>query len=622
MSGVVGLFDRGRGSVECDDLMGMMECIDHRGPDGSSSWIDDHVALGYQQLQSTPESRYEDQPFRSEGLVVVSDARLDNRGELFEKLGINRSSEQVTDNQLLQKAYEKWGNECVNHLVGAYSFGVWDQDSNSVFCARDHFGVKPLYYCFSGNMFAFASEIKALLDLPWVHRRLDERLVGDYLLGTFEDKENSFYRSINRLPPAHAMTVQSGDADRWRYWSLDPWKSLDLESDAAYERRFHNLFKDAVGCRLRTNEEVAAGLSGGLDSSSISVMAQHLMGAEKTLHTYSNVDRNAPSSDEREFIETIVNRYEVDPHYVFLDGIGALVDSDIVMDRFDRPPHDTMQYALWQKAKCAKENDTGVFLEGVLGDSAVGYGLGLFPQLLRTGHWIHLYRELTAMSKILDVSRRHLFRRHVLSPIIPGKFRYVFRKSRGLPVSLERENPTIDPDFIERIDLDTRYKELTSYDNVMRNNARLRQYRSLLAGMITTSLETSDITFATFGIEPRYPFTDKRLVEFSLATPPTQQLRKGWTRSIIRRSLDDLLPEKIQWRPWKTPMNEAFWNALSLEEDKIKDVINNPGKSGDYLDTFKLQEALDRFTENPSSRDARVLWRALSLSEWLRANTV
>jgi len=178
-------------------------------------------------------------------------------------------------------------------------------------------------------------------------------------------------------------------------------------------------------------------------------------------------------------------------------------------------------------------------------------------------------------------------------------------------------NPTLDSAFVDRIRLRHRIKEMNSDGFIFRETARRRQRRSLLSGLITASLETADLVFAAFGVEPRYPFTDKRLVEFSLAMPPSQQLSDGWTRSIIRRSLHDLLPEQIRTRPWKTDMSEGFRNSLALENEQLQRLTEDSGPLTTYLDQQELRTIYDRFPGNSDIRDARALFRALSLQNWV-----
>lgn len=616
MSGIVALFDRGRGGVD-SDLEAMHERIAHRGPDGDETWCDGTVGLGHQQLCSTPEAAHDDQPYRDDAAVVAGDIRLDNRSDLLDALDVASGGEPVPDSRLVLAAYRRWGEACPDHLVGSFAFALWDSAAGRLFCARDCFGVKPLYYHSGPDTFAVGSEPKALLALPEVDRTPDERKIGDLLTGTFEDKERTYYRDIDRLPPAHAISVRGDDSRRWRYWDLDPTDSLTLGSDAAYERRFRELFEQAVRCRLRTDGPVGTALSGGLDSSSIAVVARDLLSSTDPLFAFSNVYDDAPTSDEREFIERVTERGGIDSEYVFMDDVGMLDDREPMGRHYDRPPHDTMHHAIWERMKRADEAGANVVLEGALGDSATGYGLGLIPELLRTGRWRRLAGEIRAISDLGGAPRHRVFLHHAVAPLVPPVVRRTYRRVRGEPVLAERKNPTLRPEFVDRVGLDEKLRARYSTGSVLRETARRRQCRSLTFGTITASLETTDLVAAAFGVEPRYPFTDRRLVEFSLAMPPTQQLSEGWTRSIIRRSLADLLPEEIRTRVWKTDMSQGFWNSLAREEARLQRLVSDPGPIERFVDPDALRAAHERFSETQNTRDGRALWRALSLSTWL-----
>lgn len=618
MSGIVGLLDRGNGGIETDELATMHERLSHRGPDGAKTWCDDAIGLGHQLLATTPEAQYDHQPVRNGSLVVTADARLDNRGELLETLPVSTARTPIPDSELLLAAYREWGEQCVDHLIGAFAFAVWDQDKGSVFCARDHMGVKPLYYHCDEDLFAFATEQKALLTLPSVTYELDETKVGDFLTGTFEDTKNTFYTGIRRLPPAHAMVVGVGedDARMRQYWDLDPTRTITLESDAAYERRFRELLEQAVQCRLRTNDSIGTTLSGGLDSSSITAVARDLLPPDTTLQTFSGVFDDIPSCDEREYIETLVERDGIDPSYVIVDDLSPVAHIDQALEYHDEPISNTMHYMKWALTERASSSGVGVVLDGANGDNAVDYGLGRLPELARTGRWLTLVRELQAMGDVLGVSPRWLFRQHVAPWLVPARIRSHYRRLRGKPVDERLANSTLDPSFVRRIDLRSRYRELTSEGAVHKRSARRWQYRSLKSGDIVSFFEANDLTNAAFGIEPRYPFTDKRLIEFSLAIPPTQQLADGWTRMILRRSLADVLPEKIRWRPWKTLLNPAFTDGLARETQRLESHVTDSSRLDRYLDGDRLAEAYERYTREPNARDVDVLWKALSLSMW------
>ena len=204
MSAIVGmLFADGR-PVDPGDLERMTAPLAHRGPDGKGTWLGGRVGLGHLLLTTTPESQNERLPLERDGLTITADARLDNRDELLRALDISPAA---PDGELILAAYGRWGEACPARLLGDFAFAVWDTRRRILFAARDHFGVKPLYYFCSPGVFAFASELKALLPVPFVPRRLDEERVADYLLSLGEDTESTFYRDIRRLPPAHTITA-------------------------------------------------------------------------------------------------------------------------------------------------------------------------------------------------------------------------------------------------------------------------------------------------------------------------------------------------------------------------------------------------------------------------------
>ena len=618
MSGIIALFNRGEGSVSSHEFTDMHERIKHRGPDSSGTWRDQNVALGYQQLQSTPESKFDDQPYREEEFVVVSDARLDNREELFRKLPISEPREQVPDSQLLLSGYRKWGTKCVEHLVGAFSFIIWDSSSEQMFCARDHFGVKPFYYYVTEGRFAVASEKKSLLELPSVTGEIDELKIGEFLVNEYNHKQRTYFTSINRLQPAHAMTIDKREHSMRQYWDLDPSRTIDLESDSAYEQRFRELFETAVESRLRASSPVGTALSGGLDSSSIAVTAREILPASEPFHTFSNVYEEAPSSDEREYIESISSTDSIQSHFIFDDGLGVLMDEDHIYDYYDQPLYNTMQFAIRNRAKYVQQTDVDVILGGERGDITVSYGFELLPYLLLHGRWYSLYQKLLEMREVADMNPKSVFYNMALLPIVPDQLLQAKESLTGGEVPLS-VNPTLSPAFVKRTDIKSILEESVER-SFFPAKPRQRHRKELLSGSVSSSFEERDLIHAAFGLEPRYPFADKRLVEFCLAIPPSQQLVNGWTRSLLRRSVGDLLPEKVQWRPWKAYMNEAFWNALRNEEQKMENITRNSGPLTEYLDIDSIRECCKRFEQSPESEDARVLWRALSLSVWLESD--
>jgi asparagine synthase (glutamine-hydrolysing) len=503
-------------------------------------------------------------------------------------------------------------------VCGAFAFVVWDADAGTVFCARDHFGVKPLYYHLDDDLFAVASAPKALLAIPGVSTDVSDVAVGDFLLHRFEAQTTSCFESIRRLPPAHAMVVGNDDERCRRYWDLDATRTVTLDSDAAYERRFRELFERAVERRLRSKGPVGADLSGGLDSSSIAVTARALLPESEPLYTFSDMYDEAPSSDEREFIETVARRDGISSEYIFLDDVGIVIDADDVQRYLDHPPHDTTHFGKWERAKRVSDTGVRVQLKGELGDETVSHGLAHLPELLKTGRWLRLHRELSALSEVVGTPEHQLLRGNAVAPLVPTRARRFVRRVRGEPILAERANPTLDPAFVREHDLRERYRSLEPVVPLFDQSARYQQRQSLLSGRLTATFETLDQISAAFGVEPRYPFADARLVEFCLAIPPSQQLSDGWTRSIIRRSLSDLLPDKIQWRPWKAMPGEAFNNALRNDDRQILELLREPGPLARYLDVEALEASYERFADTGGGVDSLALRKALALSVWLQ----
>ncbi|HEY3131845.1 MAG TPA: lasso peptide isopeptide bond-forming cyclase, partial [Acidobacteriota bacterium] len=340
MSAITGVYFMDGRPLDPADLKRMLKTVAHRGPNGSGLWFRGPVGLGHRMLWTTPESLRETLPLihQTGDLVITADARIDNREELVSLLNINgRPLGEIADSELILRAYEKWGDSCPEKLLGDFAFAIWDAKKKLLFCARDHFGVKPFYYYRSDHAFIFASEIKALLSLQEVPRRLNEVRVADYLMSMLEDKEITFYQGILRLQPAHCISVTREGAQIRSYWALDPTREIRYNSDGEYADAFREIFTEAVRCRLRSAFPVGSMLSGGLDSSSIVCVARQLLAQEgsRQLHTFSATFENVPECDESQFINAVVARNGLQFHYVPCDQLSPLAGLDTLLAQQD-----------------------------------------------------------------------------------------------------------------------------------------------------------------------------------------------------------------------------------------------------------------------------------------------
>jgi asparagine synthase (glutamine-hydrolysing) len=210
MSGITGIYRLDGCPVQDQDVRVMTRLIAHRGPDGSGAWTAGPVALGHCLLRTTPDAVSQPLVHHSGEFAITAEVRLDNRKELGEKLGLHVTDLLPSDAELVLAAYLRWEESCTQHLLGDFAFAIWDGRKRTLFCARDHMGVRPFIYHYRpGVIFAFGSEPKAVLAAPGVPFRVNEDRLADYLRLAFHDKEATFFEEVRRLPPGHWMRVDA-----------------------------------------------------------------------------------------------------------------------------------------------------------------------------------------------------------------------------------------------------------------------------------------------------------------------------------------------------------------------------------------------------------------------------
>ena len=640
----------------------MTSILAHRGPDGQGVWSDGPIGFGHRMLRTSSQSQGERHPLVSTtgDLVLTADARIDNRRELLSALGRGSTTPHIADSELILAAYERWGERCAERLLGDFAFAIWDRRRQTVFCARDHFGVKPFYYYCSGRAFVFASEIKALLCIPEVPRRLNEARVAEYLAEVFDDKSSTFYQHIVRLPPSHSMTVSSNGERLRKYWTLDPSRELRLSSEEDYDEAFREVFTEAVRCRLTDASQLGSTLSGGLDSSSVTCVARKLLAenGSHTLQTLSVVFNESPECDERPFINTVLAQGGLEPHYISADPVSPLTDIDSVLWHQDEPFFNPNMYIMWEIVKAANRHGVRVLLDGVAGDIAVGhgvaylgelarqgrwdafasgsqrlsnyfqrpatfylerYGLTHLRELARKGRWLALARQTVEVSKHFDVSPWSLAYRHGLRPLAPsslGRARQALGLGRFRKATSE---PFIHPEFSKRIGLDERVEESRRSRPKSAATPREAHCRSLDSGVNPFNFEILDRAAAAFSVELRHPFADTRMVEFCLSLPAEYKLRDGWSRFILRHAMGGILPDQVRWRERHSNLAPNFVRALrAFEGRRLEDMAQNDFAAvREYVDPVPLRAAYRGFVRKDAPGSEVPIWKSLTLALWL-----
>lgn len=628
-------------------------------------WREDAVTLGAAPTPGVPGSGRG--VIRDGPHVIVADARIDNRGEVGRALGYDAAGydaagydavgrpeaggRPVGDARLVLDAYRRWGRACVDRLVGAFAFAVWDVRERELFLARDPIGVRALYYAFEPHrFFAFASALDGVLAVPQVPRTVDDVRVADYLAQRAEDPSRTFYAAIRRVPPGHTLVLRPGGPPALRrYWSFEVRAHAGASgaaSDAEWEEGFRAVFEEAVRCRVPEGEAGVL-LSGGLDSSSVACVAARLRGGglRAFTGTFPHLQgEERARSDERSYVAAVAASTGATSHLVPLTGCSPTDELDRYVDALEQPPFVCNLYLVHRLQRAARAAGVRVLLDGCEGDDAVSHGLERFWELAYQGRWgafrveaqsladrsggnvaaafaqfgrqgttararAHPLRFLMEMPAVAALAERpwgEVLLQHWMRP-----------RLRALAPRRSSEAGVPDllcADLVRR----TQYQDvLAAYADLGRSTVPTAQevHRLRLAagaGATATALEESAALARMDGVERRHPFYDVRLLDYCINLPADQKLRDGWTRSILRRALRDDLPQAVSRRVDKADLSVHFHRTFfPTARSRAERVLGGEwAVLAPYVDREAARAAYER-------GDGETVWRILALHRWL-----
>jgi asparagine synthase (glutamine-hydrolysing) len=553
-------------------------------------------------IASGPSPCQQSQPFLDEvsGAAVGFDGRIDNREELRAALGVGLRT--GTDAELVLRSFERWGEDGPGHLLGDFAYSIWQPSSRTLFCARDHLGIRPFYYYTSGQVFLWASEPRSLLRHPAVARRPNEGMVAEYLSASVTSVEETLYQGIFRLPPATSLVAGPSGLRKRRYWNIDPGHQIRYKTDREYADRFRETFKEAVRCRLDGGVRVAAQLSGGVDSSSVVGACQQLLREGEApnvgFEAFSLVFPGFPA-DETSYIRQVEELWGIASHKVV-----PPTDPDwypvCARQYLDLPDHANFHMGD-SLAAAARERGFGAILTGLGGDDWFGLE---WPQQSRVRRALRRLRAQPNLAGIAALSR-DLLRRVNRRPAEPDAAPWLpaaFRQRTGLAERTRRPSLGVAFPFPEQSRL---------YDGTS-NAFRLH------------ALEMTHRASVRRGLEHRHPFYDRRVVEFALAIPPDQIGRRGLNKYVLRQAMQGLLPEPIRQRTSKAEFSHTC--AQVFEADSIAALFRSPRIAAEgWIDREQLLAMYGNFMGKWKSGQKHYLpqvWPLnffLSVELWFRA---
>ena len=582
---------------------------------GCAEWTDGSIGLGVRSAKMEGEATGPALRFaRDAGLTIAADARLDDRDSLCAALGVPQSERTVlADGDLILRAYLRWEEECPHHLLGDYAFAVWNARTRTLFCARDHIGARPFYYAATAQGFIFAGAVEGVLAAPDVSDALDETSVAEHLTGIMLlTTSRTFFEAVHKLPPGHSLTVEAGAVRLKRHWRPEAAPIARPASDEAYAEEFLDLYTRAVRDRLRGPGPVGVHLSGGLDSSSIAVLAARELRRQgrpppPPFSWLPELGDKAPApahATEYALIDAVCVQEDLEVQHCALgaDDVVAVLRRD---GAYPGVHIHMNEEAVQQRAEA---RGVRVLLSGWGGDEGASFnGRGHLEHLLLSGRWGKLAAECRARGMRL----RGLLFGCVLRLTWPGLVLDLERLWRGKGRRSRRG--FIDPAFRRR--MQPRPEPVPRYLDVRRSQVRLLQ-----SAHLSTRMEGWTASGARRGIEYRYPLLDRRILEFALGLPPAQFRRGKWGRWLMRHALRSVLPPEVCWYPSKQdparvePLRAAFVPAFAAIGEALAARAPLPERAR-YLDSARL-------LASPDADDIRAgianqsICNALSFLDW------
>lgn len=596
MSAIAALFDSTGKPVESKRLQAIVQRMARRGPDGSDTLLESNVALGHCHFWTTPEEVGERQPLQLSSLRVVFDGRFDNRPELIAALQSRVTGSDPSDAQLLLLAYEQWGEQCVDRLIGEFAFAIHDKERGELLLARDAMGERTLYYRFEESLILVASEPSPIAADP-EGSDLDEAGLAHLFALEAPKDGRTLFREVRQLLPAEVMVVSAGGTRRRRYWQPDFTVRLRGQSDEQYAEQFRLLLEESVRCRMRASTPVGVQMSGGLDSSSVASLAARML-SPVPLTTVSYVFDELKECDERNYIDAMKSRWGIHSLQVVGDGDWPLRDAESWPRSPNHPELNPYRRLKDRAFRLAEAEGMRVLLTGLYGDELFSRASDWLVDLIIERRMAEATTELASHIRRLGlkkVLRAHSVRR-------PGArllARYSSRLRRNRPRPhrwLTQSASSLLPKAPGRF------------------NANMEVERTLEHVRATESSGE----MGAINIELRHPFRDRRLVEFVLALPAHQSYNRGAFKHVLRTAMKGILPELIRTRTERTELSSLYFRGMEREKLRLASLLQKPsaGWHGYVKEAWMATHGDPSQAPESTGAEALVPWMCASYEIW------
>lgn len=618
MCGIAGYVTLSPSSEPDSVLRRMADSIRHRGPDAEGYFRDEFASLGHRRL-SIIDLATGGQPMTNE----TGNLQIVYNGEIFNHADIRKELERAghryksrSDTETILHAYEEHGPECVVKFRGMFAFAIWDCTSRTLFCARDRLGIKPFYYFWNGRLFAFASEIKALLEHPAISPEFEESLLSEHLAFGYSSGERTLFAGIRKLMPGHQLLLTAEGLTIERYWDVPRPAAIAKRDDNEWIGECRRRLEETVRMRLMSDVPLGMFLSGGVDSSAIAALMARMVSSR--VKTYA-VGYREETFSELDYARQMAQRIGTEHREVVVSAEDFFNVLPKLIWHEDEPITWPSSVSLYFVSQLASEQ-VKVVLTGE-GSDEMFAGYSRYRFYLLNKRWMDFYRLLPAGLRRFAASS--IAGSTSLSAAQRRKLRHSFL-GRGENIeSLYLDNfYSAFPQSEQAGLLADTGRAAGAYDSFLEywNGGGLTPLAQMLYAdqktyLVELLMKQDQMSMAT-SIESRVPFLDHTFVEFSASLPAALKIRRGTGKYVLKKAVEDLLPRDIIHRKkmgFPTPLRQ--WLQGPDAEWLLAVLTSRDGLVASLVDWQALNQLLDRHRRGIEDATDRI-WRLLNLQIW------
>ena len=621
MCGIVGMIQLDGSGVDADTLRAMAERVAHRGPDDRGEYVEGPVGLAMRRL-SIIDLAHGHQPMGTDATVMVFNGEIYNYVELREELEHRgRTFRTGSDTEVLLQMYEEFGTGAFRRLNGMFAVLLYDRAHGRLVVARDHFGVKPLYWTRTPGTLLFASEIKALLAHPAVHATENPETLQEYITFQFVLDERTLFHGIQKVRPGHYQVVDlaTGTTRTTCYW--EPRFEVDvMHTEEYFAERLRWLLEDSIRLQLRSDVPLGAYLSGGMDSSLIAMLASRQL--EGGLDAYTGAFREGPEFDETPWASIVAEACGARLHTVYPTGDEFVEHLPALVRWMDEPAAGPGLFPQYMVSALASR-DVKVILGGQGGDEIFGgytrYVVAYLEQALKGAvyetneegeHIVSLQSILPNLPTLQQYvpMLQGFWRTDLFQPMDRRYFHLIDRSGGAVSVFTPEFRACYDQDgLFERFQRIFNHPATSSYYNKM-------THFDMVTGL-PALLQVEDRVSMAVSIESRVPLLDHRIADLVTVMPPSLKFRGAEMKYILKRAVGDLVPGPVLKRKDKMgfPVPLHLW-MHGRTGDFARDMLLGPDARTRHL--FDREEVEKMMTYERAF--SRTLWGILNLELWYR----